>query len=147
MITLSIDLGKTCGTSVWSTSQGVEYTEEFKVDSLLSLDIKIKCLVTKWKPDLILIPYPTRFYRVILNHSKLMGVIELEAEKRDIQVIEVQDGTCKKVVIGNGRAKKEDIAAYYKDKYPEVTSEHVLDSILFTDWYVKVTNEETTPSS
>ena len=66
-----------------------------------------------------------------------MGVVELEAEKKDIQVIEVQDGTCKKVVLGNGRAKKEDIAAYYKDIHPEVTSEHILDSILFIDWYNK----------
>jgi Holliday junction resolvasome RuvABC endonuclease subunit len=141
MIILSIDLGKTCGISVWSTSQGIEYTEEVTIKSLLDLDKKVKYLITRWIPNLILIPYPTRFYRVILNHSKLMGVVELEAEKKDTQVIEVQDGTCKKTVLGNGRAKKEDIAEYYKDKYPEIESEHVLDSILFTHWYLLSTDQ------
>jgi len=139
MIILSIDLGKTCGVSVWSTSQGVELTDEFKADTLSGLHEKAKLLMDLWEPDLVLIPYPTRFYRVIMSHSKMMGVIELEAEKRDIQVIECQDSTCKKVVIGSGRAKKPDILKHYQDsgltKEIGTESEHILDSVMFIDWY------------
>jgi len=148
MIIMSIDLGKDMGLSIWSKHQGVEYTEEFKFESLKQLHEKIQLLVTKWMPDLILMPYPTRFYYTVLKHGKMMGVIQLIAERGDIQTIEVQDATCKKVAIRDGevgKTKKPEILKYYQDN--GVTrkigseSEHILDSIMFTQWYLFSTDQ------
>jgi Holliday junction resolvasome RuvABC endonuclease subunit len=132
MIIVSIDLGKTCGTSI-RTNQGIEFEEEYEYRSLLQLHTYVKGLLSLWKPDLLLIPYPTRFYAVILAHGKMMGAIEAAAEFTNTPVINCQDSTCKKVVIGKGNAKKADIAKHYG----EDVSEHILDARLFCDWYLK----------
>ena len=133
---LSIDLGVTCGVVVMIDGE-LEFTEEYEYKKgLLQLQTYAKHLIMLWKPDLILIPYPTRHYNVIMSHAKMIGVIEAVAEFKDILVIEVQDNTCKKVVLGKGNARKADIALFYKDQYPEVESEHILDAILFCHWYL-----------
>ena len=135
LVILSIDLGKVCGVAV-HTSEGIEYTEEYAFVDLMQLQAFAKHLIHKWRPSLVLIPYPTRFYRVILQHAKMMGVIESVAIQFDTLVIEVQDSTCKKVVLGKGNAKKPDIAKHYKKIHPEIESEHILDAIMFIDWYL-----------
>jgi hypothetical protein len=131
MVIFSIDLGKTCGLSVNIDGEFV-FKEEYKITSYYEFDWKLKEIVLCWKPDLILMPYPTRFYRVMISHAKMMGIVCLVADKREIQVIEVQDSTCKKVVLGSGKAKKEDIMKHFNEK-----SEHIADSMLFTEWYLK----------
>jgi len=136
---LSIDLGVTCGVAVM-IDQELEFTEEYEhKKSLLQLQSYVKHLISLWQPDLILIPYPTRHYNVIMSHGKMIGVIEAAAEFKDILVIEVQDATCKKVVLGKGNARKADIALFYKDQYPEIESEHILDAIMFCDYYLIAT--------
>lgn len=136
MTILSIDLGKTCGIAI-SIDGEIEDTEEYKFNGLLDLHTLVREKCNLWEPDVILIPYPTHHYYVIMSHAKMMGVIEMEAEKRNITVIEVQDSTCKKTVLGKGNAKKEDIANYYKKIHPDIKSEHILDSVMFIDWYLK----------
>jgi Holliday junction resolvasome RuvABC endonuclease subunit len=131
LVILAVDLGKTCGVAV-AINGDVEFTTSYKHERLEDLWVFVKDLVDRWRPNLILIPYPTRFYRVIMSHSKMMGVIELIAEKKDIQVIEVQDATCKKVVLGNGRAKKDAIMAHFNEE-----NEHIADARLFIAWYLK----------
>ena len=120
--------------------QELEFSEEYEYKkSLLGLQTYVKHLINLWQPDLILIPYPTRHYNVIMSHGKMIGVIEAAAEYKDILVIEVQDSTCKKVVLGKGNARKADIALFYKDQYPEVESEHILDAIMFCHYYLIAT--------
>lgn len=70
-----------------------------------------------------------------------MGVICAACEQRDTVLIEVQDSTCKKVVIGSGKAKKPDIAKHYSKIHPEIESEHVLDAVMFIDWYLTAVEE------
>jgi Holliday junction resolvasome RuvABC endonuclease subunit len=77
-----------------------------------------------------------------MSHGKMIGVIEAAAEYKDILVIEVQDSTCKKVVLGKGNAKKADIALFYKDQYPEIESEHILDCVMFCHYYLIATNKK-----
>lgn len=132
MIIIAIDLGKTCGVSV-RTDQGIEFEEEYEYRSLLQLHTYVKALLRLWKPDLLIIPYPTRFYAVILAHGKMMGAIEAAAEFTNTPVINCQDSTCKKVVLGSGKAKKKDIIAHYGGEI----SEHLADARMFCDWYLK----------
>lgn len=136
MIILSLDLGKDCGIAV-RTNQGIEFTEEYKFKNFSQLQTYVKHLIMLWKPDLVLCPYPTRFYNTILKHGKMLGVICAVCELRDIPLIEVQDKSCKKLVIGKGNAKKKDIAEYYKEYYQDIDSEHIFDAIMFIDWYLK----------
>lgn len=127
---LSLDLGKTSA----FYSNTVDVGEEFEVSELVGLEKKIKELVHLFKPHIILYPAPTRFYRILRSHFQYIGIINLIAEKHDIQTIEVIDSRCKKVVIGNGHAKKEEIMEFFGEK-----SEHVADCMLFHKWYVMST--------
>ena len=136
---LSIDLGAMCGVAVMINGE-LELAEEYEYKkSLLQLQSYVKHLINLWQPDLLLIPYPTRHYNVIMSHGKMIGVIEAAAEFKDILTIEVQDNTCKRIVLGKGNARKEDIALFYKEQYPEVESEHILDAIMFCDYYLIAT--------
>lgn len=154
---VSLDIGAIFGVVV-SLDGETAFTEEFKFKGFRPLEDKMKDYVRLWKPDLILIPFPTRFYNTIMKHAKMMGVICLVAEKMDLPVIEVQDARCKKVVLGSqaqidkgavyvdkkiirfpdgtavGKAKKEHIAKHYE--HLKISSEHILDAQLFTDWYL-----------
>jgi len=138
MVILSIDLGKDCGVSV-RTSQGIELEEEYKFKNFSQLQSYVKDLCRQWRPDLVLAPYPTRFYNTILKHGKMLGVICAVCEQLDIVMIEVQDKTCKKVVTGSGKATKNDIRIHYKE--PEDFSEHILDARMFADAYLKAVEE------
>jgi len=136
---LSIDLGATCGIAIMINGE-LELAEEYKYKkSLLQLQTYVKHLIMLWQPSLILIPYPTRHYNVIMSHGKMIGVIEAAAEFKDILTIEVQDSTCKRIVLGKGNASKEDIALFYKNLHPEIESEHILDAIMFCDYYLIAT--------
>lgn len=132
MILLSIDLGKTMGIVVNAGKDNYLHMEDYKFTSYWEFDHKLKDLVVTYKPDLILIPYPTRFYNVIIAHAKLMGIVCLVGDKKEIPVVEVNDSQAKKVVLGNGRAKKEDIMNYFK-----VEPEHIADAMMFCEWYLK----------
>lgn len=139
MIILSFDLGRKSA-AVIHTPQGFEQFEAFSVDykGLHIFSDKVKDLLREWEPDLVLAPYPTRNYWTILNHGKLLGIIESLAGKMGIPVIETQDSTCKRVVLDNGHATKKDIANVYqlhKDNPPN--NEHVFDAMMFVDWYIK----------
>jgi len=135
---LSLDIGNYFGVAV-SLDGEIAFTEEFKFKSFKQIECKLKDYIRLWKPDIILAPYPTRFYNTIMKHSKMLGVICLTAEKFELPLIEVQDATCKKAVIGTGKAKKEDIEKFYK--HLNINSEHILDSIMFIDWYLKAIEE------
>lgn len=128
---LSIDLGKTSGI-VFDNGCGNIKHEEFSGKSYLDFHNKVEEYIAM-DPDVILIPYPTRFYYTIISQAKLMGIVCLLAEQFDITVIEVQDKTCKKVVLGKGNAKKEDIAKHFD--FTGWTGEHELDALLFSTWY------------
>lgn len=131
---LSLDLGKRMGFNV-NVDGEMAVKGVFDFEGLASLEKWMKDLIILWKINLVLIPYPTRFYQVILKHGKMMGVINCVAEKRDITVIEVQDATCKKSVLGNGKAQKDDIMKHFKEE-----NEHIADSLLFTAYYLKEIN-------
>jgi Holliday junction resolvasome RuvABC endonuclease subunit len=128
---LSIDIGKVCGVAVWGDGEFIVTTEETP-QSLSELADMVEFFISEYEPDLIIIPYPTRFYNVIIAHAKKMGVIERVAEDYDIPVIEVNDSSCKKKVIGSGKAKKEDIM-----EAMEETSSHIADAKMFVLAYLK----------
>lgn len=128
---LTFDLGKTSA----FYSNTVDVGEEFEVTGLVMLEAKVKELVSLFKPQILIYPAPTRFYNVQRKHFQYIGIINLVAEKYDIQTFEVIDSSAKKVVIGSGKAKKEEIMEFFGEE-----SEHCADAKMFFQWYKKKTS-------
>lgn len=138
---LSIDVGKTMGFAAIKDDMPM-YWEEVKFVSLRKLYDEVKKWLTTVPMDIVLIPYPTRMYNVIVFQSKLSAVIELCAEDMGVPVVLMNDAHCKKVVLGDGHAKKPAIEAYYKEKCKEwikpiIKSEHCRDAVMFCEAYFK----------
>ncbi len=136
---LSLDIGTnrttpTMGMSIWMSGEFIVNTYQFA--GLVAFKKYLSELITLYKPDLIIIPYPTRFYNTLIAHAKVMGIIEYLAEYHDITVIETQDAHCKNVVLGAGKKTKEEIAEFFKKDYPDA-SEHSLDALMFIKAYLK----------
>lgn len=128
---VGIDVGRTTGIAVKHGDIYIEATTlSFK--SLKVYHDTIYETLSKNAPSLIVCAYPTRFYRVIKFHSALLAIIELCAEVLNIPYIEFQDAHCKKVVIGKGNAKKQDIMEYFKED-----NEHIADAKMFIETYEK----------
>ena len=128
---LSIDLGATSGIAVYDEGD-IVFTEEYKITCLSDIEETILPLIKKYNVKLIIVPYPTRIYWVIVKQSQQMGVVKLVAEKNNISVVESNDKHCKKNVSGSGAIKKEHI----KEIYPAYPSEHVRDAVMFIDSYL-----------
>lgn len=129
-VVLAFDLGKD---SAWWVSSRQTGTS-FKINDLKGLEEQVNRLIDYHKPDVILYPHPVRYFNVARKHFQYIGIINLCCEKSDIQSIEVTDSSAKKVVLGNGKAKKEQIMEFFKEK-----NEHVADARMFVEWYFKKT--------
>lgn len=128
---MALDLGSVTGISIWNGLEYV-YSDEKPIAVLTELFDEIEGLLSEYDIDLIIIPYPTRFYNTIIKHAKQMGVVNLVAEQYSIQTIEVNDSHCKKVVLGKGKASKEEVQEAMGTK-----KEHVADARMFTQSYLK----------
>ena len=129
IIILSIDLGKNIG-AVCMKGEATLFKEHLVFDGLLWLRNKVDLIIHELKPDVILIPFPTRFYYTMIAHAKMMGVICMLAEDYGVTVIEVNDSTCKKTVLGSGKAKKPEIMKHFNEE-----NEHCADALMFIEWF------------
>ena len=132
---MAIDLGSVVGISIWNGLEYV-YSDEKKIPSLSGLFDEVEGLLSEYDIDLIIMPYPTRFYNTIIKHAKQMGIVTLAAEQYDIQTIEVNDSHAKKVVLGKDKASKEEIQEAMGTK-----KGHVADARMFTQSYLKEIDE------
>jgi Holliday junction resolvasome RuvABC endonuclease subunit len=128
-VVLSMDLGKNIGVAC-VRGENILYGKEYTFQNHEWLYELTQTLIKKFEPDVILIPYPTRFYYTMIAHAKMMGVICCVAENRDILVVEVNDASCKKIVLGSGKAKKPEIMAYFKQE-----NEHIADALMFCKYF------------
>jgi Holliday junction resolvasome RuvABC endonuclease subunit len=124
---LSFDIGK--NTAFCFLDKCGFNTGTIKYNNLLEFGNEINKCIKKWKPEIVVIPYPTRFYKVIMAHAKLMGVIYYMALKNNINVIEVNDKQAKKLILGKGTSTKEDVMNYFK-----LDNEHEADATLFANY-------------
>ena len=133
---LAFDLGTVSAYVVANQKQDYvdfDWWSNYKIETpLLDLKERTERALQRHHPNVILVPYPTRFYNVIIKHSKMIGIIELLGEEYSTTVLEVNDAQCKKVVLGSGKSKKADIMNYFKEK-----NEHLADCKMFIEWYFK----------
>ena len=123
---LAFDIGRTGAWYVSNYDRG----EEIIIDSLLKFERLLKELIQTYKPDIILYPHPVQYYNVMRKHWQIIGVINLVAEKKEIQTIEVKDSQAKKLVFGKGKVSKEEIKSNYEEE-----SEHLADAKMFVESY------------
>jgi Holliday junction resolvasome RuvABC endonuclease subunit len=75
---------------------------------------------------MIVIPIVTAHRSTYVSHNRVNGIILLVAHKGSIPVCEVIDSTCKKQVIGSGKATKEEIKDFFKE-----VNDHRADACMF----------------
>lgn len=121
---LTFDVGR-CGGMAFKDDVSEE-TVSFDFISLGDYYARVTQAIELYRPDVVGAAYPTRHYNVIVYHSKLLSIIELACETKGVEFTEVQDRQAKKVIIGNGNAKKDEIMAAL-----DLTNEHQADALMF----------------
>lgn len=127
-IVLSFDLGKRSG---WY-SNCENFGKSFNIQDLRGLYSRVIRLIEDLKPNVIIYPVPTRYHNVMRKHYQYIGIINLVAEKKEIQTIEVIDSQAKKVVLGKGKASKQEIMDEMR-----IQDSEIADAKMFTIWYLK----------
>mgnify|MGYP001562689775 CR=1 FL=1 len=112
-------------------NQKVLYKQEWKFTGQKNFRHLIKSLVWEHHPAALVHGTPVRYAAVIAFQSKMIGVIDLIAEEHEISTVPCVDNTCKKTVLGNGAAHKEEIMAKYGEE-----SEHVADCMMFGEYFL-----------
>lgn len=135
---LGVDLGKDTGLVIYNCDKSiVEQHLTFRVDTVLEFGARISKTLSQVEVDVIVTAYPTRFYWVIVSHSKQMGVLEYLASAQDIPVIYTNDSSAKKTVFGSGRLSNEEIGLRLRNLGINLQTEHENDAALFILDYIK----------
>ena len=104
-------------------------------EKLLNIEKFLKEIFEKEKPDTIVFegtfwnPREARGYSYV---SAAIGIIQMVAwEVLHIEPVKLQPSTIKKLVTGNGRAKKEEVADKIKEKFniTDNLADHITDAI------------------
>lgn len=111
-------------------------------EKLLNIEKFLKEIFEKEKPDAICVegtfwnPKEARGYSYV---SMAIGIITMTAwEVLHIEPVKLQPSTVKKLVTGNGRAKKEEVADKIKEKFniTDNLADHITDAIAIGFSYV-----------
>lgn len=94
---LSIDVGAKIWGWCYLDPVGIDGGSH-KTESFQTFYRKVSELVELWKPDIIVVGKPNRFYNVIAQHNRYIGIACLVAEKHDITLIEQNDSHARAVV-------------------------------------------------
>lgn len=111
---LGIDVGGKRSAWAYADKFGEE-GNSFMTGPFTNFESQMRTLVETWKPDLIYVGKPNVTGKrwnlnVTIAQCKLMGILCLVAEKKDIAVIEINDSSARAICYpGHGRDKKEDI--------------------------------------
>jgi Holliday junction resolvasome RuvABC endonuclease subunit len=94
-----------------------EITTHYTFQSLLWLKSEVLSWIDRYNPDIVISCRPIRFIPVVAFQSKLIAIIELCCQIREVPFYEGIDSQCKKEVIGSGSAKKDDILIWAASEY------------------------------
>lgn len=131
MIVLSFDIATKTGYAVGSEC-GIEESGSFSCSKLSHAYKRFSELINIWRPDIIITAKPNNRYNVIRKLSEITGVMLLVAERYRVKVEKnLVDKACKKAIIGNGNATKEDVKKKYKS-----LDEDAADAMMFFDYYI-----------
>lgn len=134
---LAVDPGRTYGIAIVSFDNKVIYREEMKFTGQKDFLQMLRSMVFNYQPSAIAHGTPVRYPAVIAFQSKMIGIIDLVAEEANIATVPCVDNTCKKVVLGSGKAEKPAIMQRYGEE-----SEHVADCLMFAEYFLSFQDKE-----
>ena len=128
-------------------STGICYLDEHGFDTiqltytnLLGYYHLVYDVVQRYCPDVVgysMTYMPSRPKSTQSLHFK-MAVVELVCAKLKIKCVSFPDSTCKKVVVGKGNAKKEDVMAWAQKKNSAEMVQDEADAMMFCE-YMRLT--------
>jgi Holliday junction resolvasome RuvABC endonuclease subunit len=129
---LSFDIStKRTGWAFGDVDFCIEASGSFPSKSYVAAYVKFGELLSLYKPDIVITAKPTNRYNVIRALSEVTGILLYLCEKKGVKVDKsLVDASCKKVVIGHGFAKKEQIMAHYG-----IADSDEADARMFWDYY------------
>ena len=138
MIVITFDIStKRTGWAVGDLEYEIEDSGSFESKSYVEAYTWFNTLCQKWKPALLATAKPTNHYNVIRALSEVTGVLLLCAERRNIKVDKtLVDSSCKKVVLGSGKATKLEIMNHYG-----INDQDEADACMMWD-YMKIKHNE-----
>jgi|SRR5215204_33993 len=84
-------------------------------------------LIRNFRPDILVVGKPNRYYNVISCQNKYIGVLCLIAEKKNIPLVEINDSTARAAILPKkGTSKKEEIMKLLKIDDPDQCDATVL---------------------
>ena len=131
MIVLSVDPGRTYGIAVLTDGQRTLLEEHKFVDIQVFYD-HIYNLANTYRPDVIIYGTPVRYTKVIAFQSKMIGILDLVALQHNISGVPCVDVTCRKELLGNGHATKEDVMKFVGCN----KGDNSADAILFAKYFL-----------
>ena len=146
---LSFDLGKIGAYAVYDGKSFTSY--DIKFVSLLKYEKAVKDLIRLHNPDIISTAYPNLYRGARQNVLKvqfgLAAIIEKACEQFEKTFYILSEISAKKEIIGNYRAKKDEIVGYYHtneltfDKSYVKLFEHQSDAMMFAEYTFKKCQE------
>lgn len=127
-LVLAIDVGsKKCGWAVYSEKMGIDENGSFETITFQHFFDFVDRLLTTWNPQIIVCGKPNRFYSIIANHNKYIGICCLLAEQNNVPLIELNDMSARSAVFpGKGGHKKEQIMELTGISDPDQSDAYVL---------------------
>lgn len=112
---LAIDVGMKTNGFAYIDVHG-DVAGYFPFEGFYRYYLAVKEFVDLYKPALIIVGKPNRFYNVIAGQSKLIGIVCLIANRRKTAVVEINDTTARAQLFpGEGSKKKEAIKLHFPD--------------------------------
>jgi len=107
---MGFDMGRNWGWAFGGENIPVDGGSE-KFVTLAHFYEKIDNLLTSFKPQIAINcrGFGIRNFRIFRVQFAMAGVLELACERNDVRFLDIGDNTMRKVVIGNGRASKDDV--------------------------------------
>lgn len=132
---LTIDVGRDWA---WCFMDGgiVIEGESLKFQTINGFYSKVRDLILFYKPTVVGSAMPTFQYDVITFQSKMVGIIELCAERAEVEFVSLIDSQCKKGVLGKGVCSKDEIMKWASTKYHK-RNQHIADAIMFAEFIYK----------
>lgn len=122
---LGIDPGSKWG---WAVAKSMEQSHNgsSKFTSLLAFEKEIIDLLFLYNPKAVITcramgPHA----QVTRYHAAMAGVVELTCQRKEVSYFDIADGTMRKVVIGKGNAKKQEVMDFLK-----IENEHAADAMV-----------------
>ena len=103
----------------------------YMTKSYMTFNKHAACLMALWKPKMVVVGKPNRYYNVISSHNRYIGILCLLCEKAGIPLIEMNDVTARATLYPGEGTKKVGMKKYF----PFKQDDEIDACVLAKAWY------------